>query len=267
MLVSGILNDVENFNNCDHRIQYEKGLSEAESARHRILLKSGNGFKRKLSNRLINVYRSSAGLREHHKHMITMILNSFKQAVMQEAQRLTNIGVLHSPEDVYWLELNELISISSGTFKDNISAIIKERKSEFEHLQSMTVPRVMTSEGEIIIASSKKGDYPNNALIGTAASAGIAEGIARVILSPEKSRLNDGEILVAPNTDPGWTPLFQAAKAVVTEVGGLMTHGSVVAREYGIPAVVGIDNVSSLIQDGQCIRVNGTCGYVEVLDE
>jgi pyruvate,water dikinase len=93
----------------------------------------------------------------------------------------------------------------------------------------------------------------------------VAEGPARVILDPQTATLEKGEVLVAPGTDPGWTPLFLNAAGLVTEVGGLMTHGSVIAREYGIPAVVGIPDVTRTIRTGQRVRVNGDSGYVEVL--
>jgi pyruvate,water dikinase len=95
----------------------------------------------------------------------------------------------------------------------------------------------------------------------------VVEGKARIVLKPEEAHLNEGEILVAPHTDPGWTPLFQSAKALVTEVGGLMTHGSVVAREYGIPAVVGVYDATKKIKDGQMIRVDGNQGFVEILSD
>jgi pyruvate,water dikinase len=125
----------------------------------------------------------------------------------------------------------------------------------------------MTSEGEIIIVSPARGDIAEGTLLGSPVSAGIAEGIARVILRPENALLNEGEILVAPQTDPGWTPLFQSAVAIVTEVGGLMTHGAVVAREYGIPAVAGVDEATVRIRDGSFIRVDGDQGLVEILTE
>ena len=108
---------------------------------------------------------------------------------------------------------------------------------------------------------------PEGALIGTPVSAGVVEGIARVVLRLEDAKLNPGEILIAPYTDPGWTPLFISIKGLITEVGGTMTHGSVVAREYGIPAVVGIDKATELIKDGSLIRVNGTEGFVQILSE
>ena len=91
------------------------------------------------------------------------------------------------------------------------------------------------------------------------------EGRARVILRMEQANLQEGDILVTTFTDPSWTPLFVSIKGLITEVGGLMTHGAVIAREYGLPAVVGVENITRLIQDGQRIRVNGTDGYIEIL--
>jgi rifampicin phosphotransferase len=104
-------------------------------------------------------------------------------------------------------------------------------------------------------------DLPASAL----GSAGTVEGRARVILDVAQADLEPGDILVTACTDPSWTPLFVAIKGLVTEVGGLMTHGAVIAREYGLPAVVGVEHATRLIQDGQRIRVHGTDGYVEIL--
>jgi pyruvate,water dikinase len=106
---------------------------------------------------------------------------------------------------------------------------------------------------------------PAGALAGSPVSAGTVEGRARVVMRLEEANMDKGDILVAPYTDPGWTPLFPLAAGLVTEVGGLMTHGAVVAREYGIPAVVAVENATAIIQDGQQIRVDGTRGYVEIL--
>jgi phosphoenolpyruvate synthase/pyruvate phosphate dikinase len=111
----------------------------------------------------------------------------------------------------------------------------------------------------------RKGDLPAKAIAGLAVSSGVVEGRARVILNMEDADIEDGDILVTTFTDPSWTPLFVSIKGLVTEVGGLMTHGAVIAREYGLPAVVGVENATKLIKDGQQIRVNGTDGYVEIL--
>ncbi|TWJ89049.1 Chondramide synthase cmdD [Bacillus licheniformis] len=124
---------------------------------------------------------------------------------------------------------------------------------------------MITSDGEIITGDYKRESLPANAIVGLPVSSGVIEGRARVILNMENADLEDGDILVTSFTDPGWTPLFVSIKGLVTEVGGLMTHGAVIAREYGLPAVVGVENATQLIKDGQRIRVHGTEGYIELL--
>src|SRR5664280_1318867 len=111
----------------------------------------------------------------------------------------------------------------------------------------------------------RRDDLPAGALVGLPVSAGTIEGRARVLLDMAEADLEAGDILVTAYTDPSWTPLFVAIKGLVTEVGGLMTHGAVIAREYGLPAVVGVEHATRLIRDGQRIRVCGTDGYVEIL--
>ena len=124
---------------------------------------------------------------------------------------------------------------------------------------------MITSDGEIIVGEYKRENLPDEAIVGLPVSAGMIEGRARVILDMEEADLEDGDILVTAYTDPSWTPLFVSIKGLITEVGGLMTHGAVIAREYGLPAVVGVENATTLIKDGQRIRVNGTEGYIEIL--
>jgi pyruvate,water dikinase len=130
----------------------------------------------------------------------------------------------------------------------------------------LSPPRIITSDGELPTARHNREGLPEGALVGTAVSPGIVEGIARVVRDPTSETLQPGEILVAPFTDPGWTPLFINAAGLVMEVGGLMTHGSVVAREYGIPAVVAVPNATTEIETGQMLRLNGDGGYVELLN-
>ena len=143
---------------------------------------------------------------------------------------------------------------------------ISKRKDEYKLYEKLNPPRVITSDGEIIAGKYKRENLPAEAIVGLAVSSGVIEGRARVILNMEDADLDeDGDILVTSFTDPSWTPLFVSIKGLVTEVGGLMTHGAVIAREYGLPAVVGVDNATKLIKDGQRIRVHGTEGYVEIL--
>jgi rifampicin phosphotransferase len=144
---------------------------------------------------------------------------------------------------------------------------IDRRKEEEKVYRNFTPPRIITSEGETFNGGVENKDAPPGALVGIPASAGVVEGYVKVIRRLEEGTLNKGEILVAPYTDPGWTPLFHSAKALITEVGGMMTHGSVVAREYGIPAVVSVEKATQILKDGQYIRVDGTNGYVEILED
>ena len=143
--------------------------------------------------------------------------------------------------------------------------IISKRKEEYKFYEKLTPPRIITSDGEVISGKYNREDLPAEAIAGLAVSSGVAEGRARVILDMEDADLEEGDILVTTFTDPSWTPLFVSIKGLVTEVGGLMTHGAVIAREYGLPAVVGVENATRLIKDGQRIRVNGTDGFVEIL--
>jgi pyruvate,water dikinase len=144
---------------------------------------------------------------------------------------------------------------------------IECRRQEHLRFWQLVPPRVITSDGEIPVVAHDRAGMPSGALAGIPVSAGTVEGIARVILDPQRQLLSPGEILVAPFTDPGWTPLFINASGLVMEVGGLMTHGSVIAREYGIPAVVAVIDATKKLTSGQRIRVNGTLGYVEILDD
>lgn len=130
----------------------------------------------------------------------------------------------------------------------------------------MDAPPVLTSDGEALSGGRTRGEIPDGALVGTGVSDGTVEGIARVIRSPGDETIGSGEILVAPSSDPGWTPLFLNAAGVVVEVGGQMSHGSLVAREYGIPAVVAVRDATREIQSGQRIRVDGATGVIERLE-
>ncbi|MCA1072744.1 hypothetical protein K9O30_03135 [Clostridium bowmanii] len=148
---------------------------------------------------------------------------------------------------------------------ESLIELINPRKEEYLHFRKLSEPRVLTSDGEEIKSGYKRDNIPEGALVATPVSSGVIEGIARVITDPSKAFINKGEILVAPFTDPGWTPLFINAAALVMEIGGLLTHGTVVAREYGMPAVVGITDATKIIRTGQRIRVDGNAGFVLII--
>ena len=143
--------------------------------------------------------------------------------------------------------------------------LIDQRKEAFRSARTLAPPRVFTSDGEVVVGSYHRLHVPAGALVGLPVSSGTVEGRARVILDMGEADLEPGDILVTAYTDPSWTPAFVAIAGLVTEVGGLMTHGAVIAREYGLPAVVGVEQATRLIRDGQRIRVNGTDGWIEIL--
>ena len=212
---------------------------------------------------MIDRVRTFAGYREYPKYRMISRYFLYKQALMAEAERLVRAGVLREKEDVFYLRFQELHDAVRTQQVDY--DLLRKREDAFRSYHALTPPRVLTSDGEAVAGAYRREDLPAGALIGLPVSAGTVEGRARVILDIAEADLEPGDILVTAYTDPSWTPLFVAIQGLVTEVGGLMTHGAVIARAYGLPAVVGVEHATRLIQDGQRIRVNGTDGYVEIL--
>ncbi len=266
-LVPAILNHLKNVQPGQHRRDFQAGQAEAEQAIDKLLSRlrqtPGGRLESRLMGRLVKVHRAVIGMREYPKYAIVQSLDFIKQAILQEAASLVAYGLLTAPEEIFWFSLEEIKELLQTRQLDR--SLIKRREEKFQHDGKLTPPRAITSEGEIITAKPRI-QVPPGSLVGSPVSAGTVEGRARVILRLENANMEKGEILVAPYTDPAWTPLFPLAAGLVTEVGGLMTHGAVVAREYGIPAVVGVDNATAKIKDGQVIRVDGTQGIVTMLE-
>ncbi|OME05315.1 phosphoenolpyruvate synthase [Paenibacillus odorifer] len=266
-LVPMILSNIKNFKpNAGHR-KFEQGRQEALKKEQELLdrLKQLPDGEQKANEtkRMIDLIRNFSGFREYPKYGMVNRYFVYKQALLKEAEQLIQSGVIPEKEDIYYLTFGELCEVVSTNKLDY--QIISKRKEEYKLFQKLTPPRVITSEGEIIAGKYKRENLPTEAIVGLAVSAGVIEGRARVILNMEDADLENGDILVTLFTDPSWTPLFVSVKGLVTEVGGLMTHGAVIAREYGLPAVVGVENATKLIKDGQRIRVHGTEGYIEIL--
>jgi pyruvate,water dikinase len=266
-LVPMILNNIKNFEPNAGKRKFEQGRQEALNKEQELLsrlidLPDGEQ-KAKETKRMIDLIRNFIGYREYPKYGMVSRYFVYKQALMKEAERLVQDGVIHEKEDIYYLTFEELREVVHTNKLDY--DIIGKRKEEHKLNEKLTPPRVITSEGEIITGRYKRENLPDAAIAGLAVSSGFIEGRARVILNMEDADLEVGDILVTTFTDPSWTPLFVSIKGLVTEVGGLMTHGAVVAREYGLPAVVGVENATKLIKDGHRIRVHGTEGYVEIL--
>ncbi|MDD2871154.1 MAG: phosphoenolpyruvate synthase, partial [Candidatus Gracilibacteria bacterium] len=257
-VVSLILNSAKNTDLNQHRDDFVLAKAEGLDASNRFIerLKSTRfGFlKAFFVKRLIYVYRSTIGVREHPKFFLVNIFDIIRDAILEEGNMLVNEKVIENIEDIYYFTFDEIEYILETKEVDN--TLLKNRKYRFERNSRLKPPRVFTGDGEVLYAKPNL-NIPEGAISGTAASSGIIEGRARVILNLEDADLENGDIIVTTYTDPAWTTLFGIASAVVTEVGGLLTHGAVVAREYGIPAVVGVDDVTNFIQDGDKIRVNG----------
>ncbi len=266
-LVPMILSNVKNFEPGESKRRFEQGRQEALEKEQELLdrlkqLPDGEQ-KAQETKRIISLMRNFIGYREYPKYGMMSRYFVYKQALLKEAERLVQANVLHELEDSYYLTFEEFREVVRTHKMDD--QIISKRKDEYKLFEKLTPPRVITSDGEIIAGKYKRENLPAEALVGLAVSSGVIEGRARVILNVEDAVLEDGDILVTPFTDPSWTPLFVAIKGLVTEVGGLMTHGAVIAREYGLPAVIGVESATGRIKDGQRIRVNGTEGYVEIL--
>ena len=266
-LVPMILSNIKNFEPNASVRKFDQGRQEALKKEQEILdrlrqLPDGEQ-KAKETKRMISLIRNFIGYREYPKYGMVHRYFVYKQALLKEAEQLVQANVLHEKEDIFYLTFEELREVVRTKKLDD--QIISQREDEYTFYKKLTPPRVITSDGEIIAGEYKRENLPAEAIVGLPVSSGVIEGRARVILNMEDADLEDGDILVTSFTDPSWTPLFVSIKGLVTEVGGLMTHGAVIAREYGLPAVVNVGNATKLINDGQKIRVNGTEGYVEIL--
>ncbi|ACT91907.1 rifamycin-inactivating phosphotransferase [Dyadobacter fermentans] len=265
ILIPMILGNIKNQEPGAGKRKFEQGMEQAKRKEEELLgrlrqLPEG-GQKVAETKRMIDLLRNLAGYREYPKYNMVSRYFVYKQALLREAQRLVQERVIDHEEDIYFLDFHEIRNVIASNRVD--FGQIAARKDAYELYRKLSPPRVMTSEGEIITAKYNRNNLPADALAGLPVSAGVVEGRARVILNLEDADLEEGDILVTKFTDPSWTPLFVAVKGLVTEVGGLMTHGAVIAREYGLPAVVSVENATRLIADGQRIRVHGTDGYVE----
>ncbi|MFD2612305.1 phosphoenolpyruvate synthase [Paenibacillus gansuensis] len=266
-LVPMILSNIKNFKPNSGKRKFEQGRQEALKKEDEILgrlkqLPDGEQKAEETKQR-IGLIRNFIGYREYPKYGMVSRYFVYKQALLKEAEQLLRNKVIHDIEDIYYLTFDELHEVVRTNHFDY--QIISKRKDEYTLYEKLTPPRVITSDGEIITGKYKREHLPAEAIAGLAVSSGVVEGRARVIMNLEEAELEDGDILVTTFTDPSWTPLFVSIKGLVTEVGGLMTHGAVIAREYGLPAVVGVENATKLIKDGQRIRVHGTEGYIELL--
>ena len=267
MLVPLIRGNIKNFEPGEGERRFEQGLQEASLFELDLLARlrelPDGEEKAAETKRKIDRVRTFIGYREYPKYGMVSRYFVYKRALLEEAERLVRAGVLGEKEDIFYLSLQELHDVVRTNRVDD--QLIRRREDAFRSSHALTPPRVFTSDGEVVAGTYGRVDVPVGALVGLPVSAGTVEGPARVILDIAEADLEPGDILVTAYTDPSWTPAFVTIAGLVTEVGGLMTHGAVIAREYGLPAVVGVEHATQLITDGQRIRINGSDGIVEIL--
>ncbi len=266
-LVPMLLSNIKNFEPNAANKKFEEGRQEAlqkeQELLERLQLLPDSKQKAQETKIMIDLLRNLAGYREYPKYSIVSRYYIYKQAILKEAEKLVQANIINEKEDIYYLTFEEL---HEAVRSDKVDyQLINKRKEEYKLFEKLTPPRVITSDGEIVVGKYKRENLPTGAIVGLPVSSGVIEGRARVILDMKNADLEEGDILVTAFTDPSWTPLFVSIKGLVTEVGGMMTHGAVIAREYGLPAVIGVENATGLITDGERIRVNGTEGYVEII--
>ena len=210
--------------------------------------------------RLVELYMP---LREAPKHYGVLVFQRMRQAAQELGKRLASDGIVNSSDDVFFLELPELQALAQGKRLDaDIPGRIGERKEQFSRFKTERAPGFLRSDGVPVIETFPPEATDDGTLRGTPVSAGQAAGPVRILREPDPQAMSEGDIIVMEFADPGWTPLFPRASAVVMEVGGLMCHAAVVAREMGIPAVFGVSDVTSILADGQRVCVDGTLGIV-----
>ncbi|WP_264556114.1 PEP/pyruvate-binding domain-containing protein [Halocatena marina] len=238
----------------------------AKQAVDDLLRKAGQGvlgpLRRPLVRRLLRVYRGYIPLRDEPKQGSAHLFAAWHEGLQHAGEQLAANDQLRDPDDVWYLRKEELFELFESGAAANID--VDSRRREHERFARLDAPALLTSEGEAL--TTRTDQCLDGALVGTGVSSGVIEGTARVIHNPSESTLEKGEILVAPSCDPGWTPLFLNASGLVTDVGGRMTHGALVAREYGLPAVMSVSGATKRIETGQRLRVDGSRGTVERLD-
>ena len=251
-------------------VVFAKGQQAAQQAIEKLAAQvrkePGGWLKEKLVRGAARRVRTLMGARESPKFFAIRVMGIARQALLEAGREFAAAGTIERADDVSYLTIPELGALSRDEARD-WKALIAARHAAYEReLRRRQVPRVLVSDGRAFYEGMGAETDSAAAISGSPVSPGVVEGIVHVVLDPAATQLEPGEILVCPGTDPAWTPLFMTAGGLVTEVGGMMTHGSVVAREYGIPAVVGVDQATQRLHTGQRIRLDGTTGKIIVLE-
>jgi pyruvate,water dikinase len=257
---------------------YERGRQAAEAEVRRLVqavrITRGGWIKARFARAAAARMRALIGLREAPKFAVVRLLSRMRRALLDDGARWAAEGLLDQAEDVFALHMRELETLAAGQMlatggKENWAALAQDRRQRLAQEQRRRqIPRLLLSDGEAFYEGVTPSQAMEDTILqGDPVSPGVVEGSVRVVLDPRSAQLGPGEILVCLGTDPSWTPLFLTAGGLVMEVGGMMTHGAVVAREYGLPAVVGVHEATQRLRTGQRVRVDGSSGQVALLDK
>jgi pyruvate,water dikinase len=251
-------------------VMFHKGQGEAAHALDRLvasLRRKPLGFvKARLARWAARRLRALLGLRESPKFYLVRLIGTARLGLLESGAELTQAELLSRADDIFFLRFDELEAISAGQPGDWQARVTARRAEHESERLRRQIPRLFLSNGRAFYEGLHSAEPVEGRLQGSPVSPGMVTGRVRVVRNPHNTGLQPGEILVCPGTDPSWTPLFLSAGGLVMEVGGMMTHGAVVAREYGIPAVVGVHQATSELRDGERIRVDGSTGIIERLD-
>jgi rifampicin phosphotransferase len=253
-----------NESDLDPASQFRAGEAKAESMITSLVSRTAerSRLRAKVVSWTLRRVRQLGGLREAHKFPLVLAFAVMRDHLKVVGRELAGMNVLDQVDDVFFLDLGD---VRRGLAGEDLRALVAERREAYQQeLKRRHIPRLLLSDGTEPEAMAAEAARPDGGLAGSPASTGTATGRARVVLDPVGAHLEPGEILVAPSTDPGWTPLFLTAGGLVMEMGGSNSHGAVVAREYGIPAVVGVPEATHKIETGQLITVDGAAGLVSL---
>jgi pyruvate,water dikinase len=238
-------------------------VAERQQAYEQLLQKV-SGRKRRQLERVYKILDLFGPVRDTPKYLWVLDNGAVRCRALQEGQMFVAQGRLDAPEDIFWLTLDEIDAANADPSFD-LRQVRDAKKPFYRKLdQVMAFPHLIDSRGRIGQIEKPKDDP--HVLTGLGISRGVATGRVKVLHTPREKPVEKGDVLVAYTTDPGWTPLFVNATAILLEVGGMLQHGGVVAREYGKPCVAGIQGITTTLQDGQLVEVDGTTGIVRILD-
>lgn len=254
------MDKIDPIQNHDNRAQQRQQLEQ------QCRRKLKNPIKRMIFNHLLVRSQKGSIFRENVKSEVIRLLTTMRRMLIELGKRLSEKGILKNQEDIFFLRLEEIPPVVEDKVDFDIHQVIAARQAEYNKNKSITPPDVVFGKFDPDNFIPDAVDEHAELLNGLAVSPGVATGKARVIFRADtEEQLLAGEILVAPFTDPGWTPYFVPAAAVVMDQGGVISHGSIVAREYGIPAVVNVGGGTRIIKTGQTIQVDGNNGVVRIL--